>query len=32
VFKATGRRPVERPVDRINQELREMYLREVEHR
>ena len=32
VTKARGRRPQEKPVDRINEELREMYIRETEHR
>jgi hypothetical protein len=27
-----GRRPADRPVDRINEELREMYIRETEHK
>ena len=31
-FQVTGRRPVDRPEELINKELREMYLREMEHK
>ena len=30
--QVTGRRPVHRPEELINRELKEMYLREVEHK
>ena len=30
--QVTGRRPVDRPEELINRELKEMYLREVEHK